>query len=161
MPPCIFPSIVRTEGMASHPSYAVCWRHGNVSPARLNPVNFPLTSNFSFLNDMERITERRYVPTDGSCALHIRQAHLTFCTLISFPCDISAISDDVLRARLKTLGVVEHHFALDRGAEKGVDWRICELPPRTVKKKLMCAWNRRCRRGAESETRLGAILFGR
>jgi hypothetical protein len=34
--------------------------------------------------------------------------------------------DDVLRARLKTLGVVEHHFALDRGAEKGVDWRICE-----------------------------------
>ncbi|KAG9076464.1 hypothetical protein FS749_011766 [Ceratobasidium sp. UAMH 11750] len=49
-----------------------------------------------FLNDMERITERRYVPTD----------------------------DDVLRARLKTLGVVEHHFALDRGAEKGIDWRI-------------------------------------
>jgi hypothetical protein len=35
--------------------------------------------------------------------------------------------DDVLRARLKTLGVVEHHFALDRGAEKGVDWRICEF----------------------------------
>ncbi|KAL5640494.1 hypothetical protein ACGC1H_007669 [Rhizoctonia solani] len=52
-----------------------------------------------FLNDMERITERRYVPTD----------------------------DDVLRARLKTLGVVEHHFALDRGAEKGVDWRIYDV----------------------------------
>lgn len=32
----------------------------------------------------------------------------------------------MLRARLKTLGVVEHHFALDRGTEKGVDWRICE-----------------------------------
>ncbi|CCO33112.1 Guanine nucleotide-binding protein alpha-4 subunit [Rhizoctonia solani AG-1 IB] len=53
----------------------------------------------SFLNDMERITERRYIPTD----------------------------DDVLRARLKTLGVVEHHFALDRGAEKGVDWRIYDV----------------------------------
>ncbi|KAG8729635.1 hypothetical protein FRC11_008322, partial [Ceratobasidium sp. 423] len=52
-----------------------------------------------FLNDMERITERRYIPTD----------------------------DDVLRARLKTLGVVEHHFALDRGAEKGVDWRIYDV----------------------------------
>ncbi|KAG8785017.1 hypothetical protein FRC12_018077 [Ceratobasidium sp. 428] len=52
-----------------------------------------------FLNDMERITERRYVPTD----------------------------DDVLRARLKTLGVVEHHFALDRGAEKGIDWRIYDV----------------------------------
>ncbi|KAF8602136.1 guanine nucleotide binding protein, alpha subunit [Ceratobasidium sp. AG-I] len=52
-----------------------------------------------FLNDMERITERRYVPTD----------------------------DDVLRARLKTLGVVEHHFALDRGTEKGVDWRIYDV----------------------------------
>ncbi|CUA77046.1 Guanine nucleotide-binding protein alpha-4 subunit [Ustilago maydis 521] [Rhizoctonia solani] len=52
-----------------------------------------------FLNDMERITERRYVPTD----------------------------DDVLRARLKTLGVVEHLFALDRGAERGIDWRIYDV----------------------------------
>ncbi|KAB5590063.1 Guanine nucleotide-binding protein alpha-4 subunit [Ceratobasidium theobromae] len=65
-----------------------------------------------FLNDMERITERKYIPTDGEpiCLL----------SLLTGP-------DDVLRARLKTLGVVEHHFALDRGAEKGVDWRIYDV----------------------------------
>ncbi|QRV80600.1 G-protein alpha subunit [Ceratobasidium sp. AG-Ba] len=61
-------------------------------------IHLEHTAGF-FLNDMERITERKYIPTD----------------------------DDVLRARLKTLGVVEHHFVLDRGSEKGVDWKIYDV----------------------------------
>lgn len=31
---------------------------------------------------------------------------------------------DVLNARLKTIGVIEHSFTFDRGSEKGVNWTI-------------------------------------
>ena len=53
----------------------------------------------SFLNDIQRLTAKNYVPSN----------------------------QDVLSARLKTLGVVEHHFALDRGGEKGYDWYIYDV----------------------------------
>lgn len=32
--------------------------------------------------------------------------------------------EDVLNARLKTVGVIEHSFTFDRGHEKGVNWTI-------------------------------------
>ncbi|KAF8589302.1 G-alpha-domain-containing protein [Ramaria rubella] len=35
--------------------------------------------------------------------------------------------DDVLKARLKTLGVVEHTFALEKGKERGFDWKIYDV----------------------------------
>ena len=35
--------------------------------------------------------------------------------------------DDVLKARLKTLGVVEHTFSLETGKERGVDWKIYDV----------------------------------
>ena len=35
--------------------------------------------------------------------------------------------DDVLKARLKTIGVVEHIFTVSKGGEKGVDWKIIDV----------------------------------
>ncbi|KAF8587094.1 G-alpha-domain-containing protein [Ramaria rubella] len=35
--------------------------------------------------------------------------------------------DDVLKARLKTLGVVEHTFSLETGKERGFDWKIYDV----------------------------------
>ncbi|KZT43701.1 guanine nucleotide binding protein, alpha subunit [Sistotremastrum suecicum HHB10207 ss-3] len=52
-----------------------------------------------YLNEITRITDLNYVPSD----------------------------DDVLKARLKTVGVVEHSFSLDKGTEKGVDWKIYDV----------------------------------
>jgi len=53
------------------------------------------------LNDMERITSSNYVPTD----------------------------DDILNARLKTVGVVEHCFHLQSSGtvDKSLDWRIYDV----------------------------------
>lgn len=55
-----------------------------------------------YLNDIDRITALRYIPTD----------------------------DDVLRARLKTIGVVEHSFMVEGGGSHGkssVEWRIYDV----------------------------------
>ncbi|KAF8520549.1 guanine nucleotide binding protein, alpha subunit [Gautieria morchelliformis] len=52
-----------------------------------------------YLDSLPRITSLRYVPSD----------------------------DDVLKARLKTLGVVEHMFSLETGKERGVDWKIYDV----------------------------------
>lgn len=55
-----------------------------------------------YLNDLGRITALRYIPTD----------------------------DDVLRARLKTLGVVEHSFMVKGGgatSKESVEWRIYDV----------------------------------
>ncbi|KAJ6469404.1 guanine nucleotide binding protein, alpha subunit [Mycena sanguinolenta] len=54
-----------------------------------------------FLNDLERVTGREYLPTD----------------------------DDVLRARLKTVGVAEYTFEMEvsTGRETGTEWRIIDV----------------------------------
>ncbi|KAJ3860726.1 guanine nucleotide binding protein, alpha subunit [Lentinula novae-zelandiae] len=54
-----------------------------------------------FLNDLERVTSLKYVPTD----------------------------DDVLKARLKTVGVSEYRFQMEvsTGRETGTDWRIVDV----------------------------------
>lgn len=56
------------------------------SPPPTQP-NSGLTKQQSFLNDAERIAVRNYQPTD----------------------------DDVIRARLRTLGVQEYRFIFDHG----------------------------------------------
>lgn len=53
----------------------------------------------SYLDSLSRITSLRYVPSD----------------------------DDVLKARLKTIGVVEHTFSLETGKERGIDWKIYDV----------------------------------
>lgn len=61
-------------------------------------INLSESSGF-FLDDMDRITQRDYVPTN----------------------------DDILNARLKTVGVVEHSFQINTGGDKAVDWRIYDV----------------------------------
>jgi len=52
-----------------------------------------------FLDSIERVTALRYVPTD----------------------------DDILRTRLKTLGISEHRFTLEAGNMISHDWRIFDV----------------------------------
>ncbi|KIO17616.1 hypothetical protein M407DRAFT_227947, partial [Tulasnella calospora MUT 4182] len=52
-----------------------------------------------YLNDIHRVTTKTYSPSN----------------------------QDVLNARLKTVGVVEHLFQLENGGEKGMDWRIFDV----------------------------------
>ncbi|TFK39288.1 guanine nucleotide binding protein, alpha subunit [Crucibulum laeve] len=52
-----------------------------------------------FLDSLERVTSTHYIPTD----------------------------DDILRARLKTLGVTEHRFKISSGAGISRDWRIFDV----------------------------------
>ncbi|KAG6910377.1 hypothetical protein DXG01_011092 [Tephrocybe rancida] len=52
-----------------------------------------------FLNDAERIASRNYQPTD----------------------------DDVIRARLRTLGVQEYRFVFDSGRTVGQEWRLYDV----------------------------------
>ncbi|KAI0054938.1 G-alpha-domain-containing protein [Artomyces pyxidatus] len=53
-----------------------------------------------YLDEIERITAKKYIPTD----------------------------DDVLKARLKTMGVVEHTFTIDRGLGRGhFLWKIYDV----------------------------------
>ncbi len=55
----------------------------------------------SFLDDLERVTSLRYLPSD----------------------------DDVLKARLKTLGVSEYKFEMEisAGRDAGTEWRIIDV----------------------------------
>ncbi|KAJ3864905.1 guanine nucleotide binding protein, alpha subunit [Lentinula novae-zelandiae] len=52
-----------------------------------------------YLNEIPRITAKKYIPTN----------------------------DDVLKARLKTVGVVEHSFIISSGANRGVQWKIYDV----------------------------------
>lgn len=52
-----------------------------------------------FLDGLERVTTPRYLPSD----------------------------DDILRARLKTMGVTEHHFTIRQNTGFGNDWRIYDV----------------------------------
>ncbi|KII94317.1 hypothetical protein PLICRDRAFT_675360 [Plicaturopsis crispa FD-325 SS-3] len=61
-------------------------------------LRFEESSGF-YLDEIPRITAKRYIPTD----------------------------DDVLKARLKTLGVVEHKFALSGPHNRGVEWKIYDV----------------------------------
>lgn len=58
-------------------------------------------STLSFLDDLERITSLKYMPTD----------------------------DDVLKARLKTVGVCEYKFEMEvsAGRDSGTEWRIVDV----------------------------------
>ncbi|VDC03814.1 unnamed protein product [Peniophora sp. CBMAI 1063] len=52
-----------------------------------------------FLDDLERITHPNYTPSE----------------------------DDVLKARLKTIGVSEHKFEMEAGDQRGTEWRIVDV----------------------------------
>jgi len=72
--------------------------------------------SFSYLDEIERITARNYTPTDG-----------TFASSSSYIRSHSAI-EDVLKARLKTVGVVEHQFTISMGTMRGTtNWIIYDV----------------------------------
>ncbi|KZT00652.1 G-alpha-domain-containing protein [Laetiporus sulphureus 93-53] len=52
-----------------------------------------------FLDELDRITSMKYTPSD----------------------------DDVLKARLKTVGVSEYRFEMEAGTEQGTQWRIIDV----------------------------------
>ncbi|KXN90120.1 Guanine nucleotide-binding protein alpha-4 subunit [Leucoagaricus sp. SymC.cos] len=63
-----------------------------------------------FLDSLERVTSLRYVPTDGKW-IDLFMGQLK----------------DILRARLKTIGVSEHRFTLKAGNMLSHDWRIYDV----------------------------------
>ena len=74
----------------------------------------------SYLDEIERITALMYFPRDGMCFGH-------WSIPWAVPSYTLRRTDDVLKARLKTTGVVEHTFSLTSGEFKGVDWKIYDV----------------------------------
>ena len=75
----------------------------------------------SFLDDLERLTSLKYMPTDGTSPLFPPSS-----TQLTQSCDNP---DDVLKARLKTVGVSEYKFEMEAtaGRDSGTEWRIVDV----------------------------------
>ncbi|KAG6850077.1 hypothetical protein H0H93_001427 [Arthromyces matolae] len=71
-----------------------------------------------FLNDLERVTSLKYMPTD----------------------------DDVLRARLKTVGVSEYKFEMEvsAGRDSGTEWRIVDVGGSRSQEDSVLLWKAVC-----------------
>ena len=97
----------------------------------------------SFLNDVDRIAARGYEPSDGTFPSPLPHALLP-CPLSPprttanphfSPCHDPSpttstnhpIADDVIRARLRTMGVQEHRFTFERGLDSGREWRVYDV----------------------------------
>lgn len=74
------------------------------------------TSPPSYLDEIHRVTAQKYIPTDGLSLSLIKCFELT-----------GHCSADVLKARLKTMGVVEHTFHISSGSNRGVEWKIYDV----------------------------------
>ncbi|KAF8651823.1 hypothetical protein AX16_004648 [Volvariella volvacea WC 439] len=77
------------------------WRDEGVKEVlKRKKIRLEESSGF-FLNDLERVTSMKYMPTD----------------------------DDVLKARLKTVGVSEYKFEMEvnAGRDAGTEWRIVDV----------------------------------
>ncbi|KAJ8084983.1 hypothetical protein PM082_003760 [Marasmius tenuissimus] len=84
---------------ACAPAMLDLWRDPHVRK-RLEEKKIRLQESAGFyLDEIPRITAKKYIPTDP----------------------------DVLKARLKTLGVVEYPFLVTGGANKGVKWKIYDV----------------------------------
>ncbi|KAF8899303.1 guanine nucleotide binding protein, alpha subunit [Infundibulicybe gibba] len=81
---------------ACAPAMLELWRDPMVRK-RLNEKRLRLEESSGFyLDEIPRITAKKYIPIDA----------------------------DVLKARLKTMGVVEHTFSISSGSNRGVEWKI-------------------------------------
>ena len=76
----------------------------------------------SFLDDLERLTSLKYMPTDGTSLPPFPPSS----TQLTPPCEQP---DDVLKARLKTVGVSEYKFEMEAtaGRDSGTEWRIVDV----------------------------------
>ncbi|KAJ7746452.1 guanine nucleotide-binding protein alpha-4 subunit [Mycena maculata] len=95
------PDTAQTTLHACAPAMSALWRDPFVRAVlRKRKIRLEEGPGF-FLNDLERVTGLGYLPTD----------------------------DDVLRARLKTVGVAEYTFEMEvsTGRETGTEWRIVDV----------------------------------
>ncbi|OBZ68480.1 Guanine nucleotide-binding protein alpha-4 subunit [Grifola frondosa] len=102
------------------PAMSELWRDPKVRQ-RLAEKRLRLEESSGFyLDEIERITAKMYFPTDGEWAR---------CVVLSTTVLIFIIhEDDVLKARLKTTGVMEHTFSLTKSSEfRGVEWKIYDV----------------------------------
>ncbi|KAF6754175.1 guanine nucleotide binding protein, alpha subunit [Ephemerocybe angulata] len=84
---------------ACAPAMMELWRDRNVRKRlKEKKIRLEETSGF-YLDEIPRITAKKYIPTDA----------------------------DVLKARLKTMGVIEHTFSIPHGLNRGVEWRIYDV----------------------------------
>ncbi|TRM61575.1 guanine nucleotide binding protein, alpha subunit [Schizophyllum amplum] len=84
---------------ACAPAMLELWRDPRVKQ-RLQERRLRLEESSGFyLDEIPRITAKKYIPTDA----------------------------DVLKARLKTMGVVEHMFSIANGNNRGVQWKIYDV----------------------------------
>ncbi|KAF8913167.1 guanine nucleotide binding protein, alpha subunit [Gymnopilus junonius] len=84
---------------ACYPAMQELWRDPQVRK-RLQEKRLRLEESSGFyLDEIPRITAKKYIPTDA----------------------------DILKARLKTMGVVEHTFSIPSGSNRGVEWRIYDV----------------------------------
>ena len=74
--------------------------------------------SLSFLNDLDRVTALDYTPNDGKYSSVYHEKELSLLLI-----------DDVLRARLKTVGVSEYRCEMEAvaGRESGTEWRIIDV----------------------------------
>ncbi|KAG6840155.1 hypothetical protein C0991_008560 [Blastosporella zonata] len=85
--------------LASKNDILTLWKDPNVRAAlKKRGVRMEEMPGF-FLNDVERIVDEKYVPTDS----------------------------DIMRARVRTLGVEEHHFIIERGLDVGSEVFITDV----------------------------------
>ncbi|KIK71558.1 hypothetical protein GYMLUDRAFT_33765 [Collybiopsis luxurians FD-317 M1] len=84
---------------ACAPAMQELWKDPNVRQ-RLEEKRLRLEESAGFyLNEIPRITAKKYIPTN----------------------------DDVLKARLKTMGVVEHSFLVPSGVNRAAQWKIYDV----------------------------------
>jgi hypothetical protein len=74
----------------------------------------------SYLDEIPRITAKKYIPTDGQFILST-ELFTNISNGVTLPLE------DVLKARLKTMGVVEHTFTITGGSQRGVSWKIYDV----------------------------------
>ena len=79
----------------------LCHQSPSAPPPPFPTCQFETYGACSFLDDLERVTSLRYTPSD----------------------------DDVLKARLKTVGVSEYKFEMEvsAGRDSGTEWRIVDV----------------------------------
>lgn len=84
---------------ACAPAMQELWRDKSVRQClKEKRIRLEESSGF-YLDEINRITAKKYFPTDA----------------------------DVLKARLKTVGVVEHTFTIANGSNRGVEWKIYDV----------------------------------
>lgn len=73
-----------------------------------------------FLNDLQRVTSLKYMPSDGESFLFYCDTSIDICL---------CMLDDVLKARLKTVGVAEYRFEMEvpMSRDTGTEWRIVDV----------------------------------